>query len=113
MCREKEKHSGDPINPYIELSANLAFPGGDAFSVYPATDGTALESTRFVVFYEALQDIKAMKLCESFLGHDRVVSEIEAVYGKETTFDTCTKSAEMSLAIRERMNRLIKEAVCK
>ena len=54
-----------------------------------------------------------MKLCESFYGHDRVVEEIEATFGKTVTFDTCTKSAKMSLAIRERVNQLIKAAVAK
>ncbi len=107
------QYSGDPINPYAETSSDMAFPSGDAFSVYPDTDGTALESTRLLVFYDALQDIKAMKLCESFYGHDRVVEEIEAVFGKTITFDTCTKSAEMTLAIRERVNALIKQAVSK
>ncbi len=107
------QYSGDPINPYVETSADLAFPGGDAYSVYPAMDGTALESTRLVVFYEALQDIKAMKLCEGFYGHERVVAEMEAAFGKEITFDTCAKSADSMLAVRESINRLIKAAVSK
>lgn len=107
------QYSGDPINPYVETGADLAFPGGDAYSVYPAMDGTALESTRFVVFYEALQDIKAMKLCEHFYGHERVVAEIEDAFGRELTFDTCAKSSESMLAVRERINRLIKAAISK
>ena len=105
------QHSTDAIDPFLETSAGLAFTSGDSFSVYPAMDGTALESIRFVVFYEALQDIKAMKLCEKYYGHDKVVAEIEQVFGKEITFDTCTKSSEMMLRIRQKVNDMIKDAL--
>ena len=100
--------SADPINPYNETAADLGFPAGDAFSVYPDSDGTALESIRLAVFYEALQDIKAMKLCESYYGHEATVAAIEEVFGKSVTFDTCTKSSEITLAIREKINSMIK-----
>ncbi len=107
------QYSVNAINPYLDTSAGHAFPSGDSFSVYPAPDGTALESTRFVVFYEALQDIKAMKLAESFYGHAAVVAAIEEEFGATVTFDTCTKSAECSLRIRERINSMIKAAISK
>ncbi len=105
--------SGDPINPYLETGADFAFPGGDSFSVYPATDGTALESIRILSFFEALQDIKAMKLCEKYYGHDAVVSAIEEIFGKTLTFDTCAKSGETMLRIREKINEMIKSAISK
>ena len=103
--------SSDPLNPYLDTSAGLGFPAGDSFSVYPSADGKALESIRIAVFYEALQDIKAMKLCERYYGHEETVAAIESVFGKSITFDTCTKSAEMSLAIREKINGMIKTAL--
>ena len=105
--------SGDPINPFYEQSSDYAFPGGDPFSVYPAMDGTALESPRLVVFNEALQDIKAMKLAEKYTSHETVVAVIENALGKELTFDTCAKSSETMLRIREDVNALIKNAVAK
>ena len=107
------QNSGDPINPYVEQSADFAFPGGDAFSVYPAMDGTALESMRFVVFHEALQDMRAMKLAEGLTDHDTVVAAIEEVFGRTLTFDTCAKSADMILRIRERVNRIISDHLVK
>lgn len=103
------QYSGDPINPFYEQGADFAFPGGDAFSVYPAMDGTALESTRLVVFYEALQDIKAMKLAESLTSHEAVVEAIEGVYGESIAFDKCAKSSKMMHAIRDKVNMLIKD----
>lgn len=103
--------SGDPINPFYEQSADYAFQGGDAFSVYPAMDGTALESPRLVVFYEALQDIKAMKLAEKLTSHDTVVKAIEDAYGAEITFDTCAKTSETMHRIREKVNEIIKQNI--
>lgn len=103
--------SDSPINPYLETTCDFAFPAGDAYSVYPGPDGECLESTRQKVFYEALQDIKAMKLCETLYSHDEVVAAIEEVFGKELRFDTCTKDAGTMLAIREKINMMIKEKV--
>ena len=105
------QYSGDPINPFYEQSADYAFQGGDAFSVYPAMDGTALESPRLVVFYEALQDIKAMKLAESYTSHDEVVKAIENALGKELTFETCAKSSETMHRIRSAVNEIIKSHI--
>jgi len=105
------QYSVDPINPYTEPCADFAFPGGDAFSVYPELDGTALESIRLVVFYEALQDIKAMKLASSLTSHDEVVSAIEDVLGEPLTFDICAKSANTMLKIREAVNEIIKRSI--
>ena len=102
------QYSGDPINPYCDVTAANAVPGGDAFSVYPENDGTALESPRLIVFYEALQDIKAMKLAASLTSHAAVVECIENAFGKEVTFDTCAKSGEAMLRVREAVNGLIK-----
>lgn len=107
------QYSGDPINPYYEQSCDFSFPGGDPFSVYPNMDGTALESTRLVVFYEALQDIKAMKLAEKYTSHETVVAAIENALGKVLTFDTCAKSSESMHRIRESVNAIIKEVVAK
>ena len=105
------QHSVDLINPYLDCGANLVFTAGDAFSVYPAIDGTALESARIIVFHEALQDRKAMKLCEKYYGKERVVKEIEDVLGDELTFERCALSSHEMLHVRERINQLIKAAL--
>ena len=99
-------HSVNTVNPYADVSGEYWVPAGDPFSVYPAEDGTAFESTRIIVFHEALEDMRAMKLCESFYGKERVVAEMEAVFG-EIRFDRCARSAEMMLAVRARIDELI------
>ena len=103
------QYSGDPINPYYEQSADYAFQGGDAFSVYPGMDGTALESPRLLVFYEGLQDIKAMKLAEKLTSHEHVVKAIEDAFGQEITFETCAKSSAEMHRVRETVNKIIKD----
>ena len=107
------QYSGDPVNPYYDVTCDNAFPGGDAFSVYPENDGTALESPRLIVFFEALQDIKAMKLAASLTSHETVVECIEDAFGGEITFDTCTKTGDAMLRIREAVNGLIKANLSK
>ena len=104
-------HSVDTVNPYADANGEYWVPAGDTYSVYPAQDGTAYESTRIIVFHEALQDVRAMKLCESFYGKERVVAEMEAVFGQEIKFDRCARSSDIMLAIRARVDELIAEAV--
>lgn len=102
-------HSVNSINPYLVQDGNGWVSPGDAYSVYPAQNGEALESLRIAVFYEALQDVKAMKLCESLCGKDAVVKAIDEAIDADVTFDTCAKSAEAILSLREKINALIEE----
>ena len=104
-------HSVNTVNPYADSSGEYWVPAGDTYSVYPAEDGTAYESTRIIVFHEALEDVRAMKLCESFYGKDRVIAEMEAVFGQEIQFSRCARSSEVMLAIRAKVDELIAEAV--
>ena len=99
------------INPYLDTCAGFMFPAGDAFSVYPAQNGEALESIRILSFYEALQDARALKLAEDLVGRDRVIEEIETLFGEEIRFDKCAQSAEILLAIREKINEMIASAM--
>ena len=103
--------SRNSINPYVDTCAGNMFPAGDAFSVYPAQDGSAVESIRILSFYEALQDARALKLAEELCGRDRVIEKIETLFGEEIAFDKCAQSAETLLAIRERINEMIAKAI--
>ncbi len=101
-------YSVDPINPYLIQDGNGWVPAGDAFSVYPDQNGDALESIRIVVFNEALQDIKAMKLCEKYYGKETIIKLIDETFGTDVTFTTCAKSAKPILLFREKINEMIK-----
>jgi hypothetical protein len=101
-------NSRKEINPYLELSGEKWVPAGDPFSVYPAKDGTPHPSLRALVFFEALQDMRAMQLCESLYSHEEVVAASEAALGYSIEFDKCAKSADEILRMREAINALIK-----
>jgi len=102
--------SYDPVNPYVDSTGNYFVPSGDAYSVYPASDGTALESMRLVQFREGIDDMRAMRLAESLVGRERVISAIEELTG-EIVFSRCVCDSKKMLAIRERVNRLIADGI--
>ena len=96
------------LNPYIDLSGENWVPAGDTFVVYPDKNGEAIESLRAVVTYHALEDLRAMKLCESYYSHSVVVEAIEEILGEELRFNRCALSAEEMIGIREKINEMIK-----
>lgn len=102
--------SYDPVNPYVDSTGNYFVPSGDAYSVYPATDGTALESMRIVQFREAIDDLRAMELTGSLAGRDAVIAAIEELTG-EVVFSRCVCDSAAMLAIRERINSIIADNV--
>ncbi|WP_249862421.1 DUF4091 domain-containing protein [Paenibacillus konkukensis] len=100
------QYSRKPINPFVNTDANHSFPSGDAFLVYPGEEGP-IESIRMEVFYEALQDLRALQLLESYIGKERVVALLEEDLEQPITFSEYPRSAEWLLAKREQLNRLI------
>lgn len=100
--------SRGPIDPFRVTDAGHAFPSGDAFLVYPGTDGP-IESIRLEVFFEALQDMRALQLLESYIGKERTLAVMED--GREVTFDRYPTEAEWLLARREAVNRAIARCV--
>ncbi len=92
------------INPYEVTDADGAFPSGDAFMVYPAPDGTAYPSLRLKVFYDAIQDLRALKLLENFVGREKVLEMLGDI-----TFSDYTHSETEFLEFRNKVNKLIKE----
>jgi len=98
-----------PINPFFETDADGGFPGGDAFSVYPAENGP-IPSMRIIVFNEALQDLRVLKLLEKYIGRDETIKLIENITG-EITFKNCAKSVRTILDIREKVINKLKEFI--
>ncbi len=102
--------SVDPINPFLDACGEYWVPAGDTYSVYPAQNGEAMESIRILSFYEALQDVRAMKLAEEYYGKDAVVAALEEILG-EIKFSRCATDAKTILSMRERINEMIAKAV--
>jgi hypothetical protein len=76
------------INPYFETDSDEAFPAGDAFTVYPYEDGV-ISSLRQKVFSDALNDMRLLKLLEAKIGKEKVVNELDRIFGEPITFTTC------------------------
>lgn len=102
--------STDPINPFLDACGECWVPGGDTYSVYPGLDGTAWESLRILVFHDALQDIRAMKLAEQYYGKDAVIAAAEEILG-EIKFSKCATDADSILSMRQKINEMIAKAV--
>lgn len=92
------------LDPWQITDAMGAFPGGDAFSVYPGKDGP-VQSLRMKVFHHSLQDLRALELAQSLLGEDPGAQVLPGY--AEMTFASYPREGETLLEARERLNRLI------
>ena len=100
------QYSYRTIDPFRFTDAERAFPGGDAFLVYPGPEGP-LASLRLEVHYAAFQDVGAFKLAETLVGKQKVLETIQAGI-EPITFSKYPHSAAWLLSMRERINELIK-----
>ena len=100
--------SGDSINPYLDLGGEDWVPAGDTFIVYPAEDGTPLESIRSITMDEVMQDVRAMRTAERYTSHGEVVKAMEDALGREITFENCALSSDEMLRVRGAVNDIIK-----
>ncbi|WP_312875678.1 DUF4091 domain-containing protein [Paenibacillus planticolens] len=94
------------LNPFVQTDADRAFPSGDAFLVYPGEDGP-IESIRMVVFYEALQDLRALEKLESLIGRESTLALIEEDLDTPLTFSEYPHDPEWIMKKREKINLLI------
>ncbi|MBP3301296.1 MAG: DUF4091 domain-containing protein [Clostridia bacterium] len=98
------------INPFLFSDGDGWVPSGDTYSVYPGENGKPWPSLRQPVFYDALQDLRALQLLESLCGREETMALLEAGI-EPITFKNYPKSAQWLLNLRERINRKIKENV--
>ena len=104
------QYSLKPIDPYRVTDAELAFPSGDAFVVYPG-EGGPIDSLRWEVFREALQDLRALELLETLAGKDRAMQVVEQDLAEPLTFDNYPDDSEWLLDRRGRINAAIAETL--
>lgn len=99
------------INPFEVADAGGKFQAGDSFVVYPGEDRMPLDSTRFHVFYDAFQDMRALQLLESKIGYDKTLAIVEQGLDKPLTFSDYPHSAAWLSEVRERINKAISENI--
>ncbi len=100
LCRES-------CTPFQSPDALEEFPAGTAYQVYPAPEGP-VPSLRLFVFQDGLQDMRAMELLETKLGHDGVVELLEKA-GGAIGWTSCPGGDEAFLKVREALNAAIAE----
>ncbi len=105
-----KQFSTGPVDPFTETDAGGSFPSGDSFVVYPGDNGTPLISLRLKVFYDALQDMRALQLLESLIGKEKTMQILEDGI-EPITFAQYPHCDDWQLATREKINAAIKQAI--
>lgn len=95
------------INPFTNTDGGYFFPSGDAFLVYPGDNGP-IDSIRSEVFFEALQDLRALDLLEHRIGKEKVIKILEEDCGP-ITFRNYPKDLNWLLKTRDKINRMIRD----
>ncbi len=93
------------IDPFAVTDADSAFPSGDSFTVYPGKSG-AIESVRSEIFFQALQDMRALTLLCDRIGKKRTIAAVEADFGIITFFDY-PRGTEKMLNLRKSVNNYL------
>ncbi|MGI5893961.1 MAG: DUF4091 domain-containing protein [Candidatus Merdivicinus sp.] len=104
-------HSVRHIDPFAVTDADCAFPSGDAFLVYPGDDGQPWDSIRIRIFFEAINDLRALELLESLAGREFVMNLMEGSLSKEITFFEYPQEASYLLNLRSRINCEIQKRI--
>lgn len=100
------------IDPFRVTDADNAFPAGDAFSVYPGSDGTAWESLRIVAFTEGLYDLRALRLLETKMTREEVEALLEEGMDAPLAFENTPTDPAWIASMRGRVNAKIQELFC-
>ncbi len=104
------RYSTKLIDPYVTNNGTGGWvPSGDAFSVYPADDGTALPSLHLLGFTQALYDMRALSLLESLTSKYEVNNLIDNVAQCFVTFEEFPRNDSFCEDFRFEVNKKIKK----
>lgn len=100
-----------PIDPYFTTDTDGRFPAGDAFVVYPGPGGEPEDSIRHEVFFDAIQDQRALQLLETKVPRETIRRELAkfAPDGK-LTMESYPRGEKAMLAVRTKINQMIRKA---
>ncbi len=98
------------FDPKTEPCLYCGTHSGTSFFVYPASDGSCIQSIRQKVFYDGLNDMRALQLLESKIGRKETLAFLEKHYG-DVDFHTAAESEDKFLNFREALNQKICESV--
>lgn len=106
-------HSYDTVNPFANSDGERFVPSGDTYLVYPGDGGEAWESLRFCAMKEAMDDIRALELCEELYGREFTEQLILDGTDGTLTFSHYPRGSEYLLRLRRRVALAIEEAMGK
>ncbi len=105
---------------YGRMSAGLFDPAKDpcfyknvpavTYLVYSDTDKGPMPSLREMNMRDAMNDYRALKLCESLIGREETLGICEKVLGEKIGITTLPRDGEQMIELRRRINEKIKEA---
>lgn len=94
------QYSDYPINPYAVTDGDGFAQSGDMFQVYPGENGVPELSIRYMVFREAMQDLRALQWLAQLSGREAALALVEQI--------TLTRWERGGLlALRRRINAAI------
>lgn len=96
------------IDPWSNTDADEGFPAGDSFMVYPGDDGSAISSQKLEVMLQGMQDLRALQLLETYIGREKIEAMLDKASGGRMTMCTYPQTAKEVLALRSKINTLIK-----
>ena len=84
--------------------------------VYPAQSKSVADqpviSLRLEVFYDALQDMRALKLAEQIIGREKMLAFLERDLPRAVTFESYPQDSDWILDRREMINCMIERNIC-
>lgn len=99
------------IDPFAVTDGCDTFQAGDPFIVYPGMDGQPLESIRFMVFRQAIQDMRALQLLEKLAGRELVEQLIAEGLEEELTLTRYPRDNAYLHILRQRVNAEIEKRI--
>ena len=76
--------------------------------VYPGDDGSAISSQKLEVMFQGMQDLRALQLLETYIGREKIEAMLDKASGGRMTMCTYPQTAKEVLALRSKINTLIK-----
>jgi len=103
-----DQHSRRRVDPFADTSAGGAYPGGDAFLVYPGEGGRPWRSIRFRAIAEAMDDHRLLTLAAERFGRDAVLAVLDSEGG--WPLDRWPRDPEAILRVRRTLIDALRSA---
>ena len=105
------QRSFDYVDPFGCTDAEYFAPSGDGFLVYPGNNEEAWGSLRLNAMREAVDDIRALELCESLCGREYTEKLIADGVDEELTFSVYPRNNDYLITLREKVALAIENKV--